>query len=81
MCYSPLTFPGFVANACCNPCCENSVTAQRVDSATDNAAGGCCICCCCNCGGNNSAVGGIQSCGCGNSAVGGIQNCGCGCRG
>ena len=90
-----LRFPNFVANACCNPCCETSVTAQRVDSASTNTCDcricivPCCGCCCHGCGN----VGGVtnDNCPCGNVGgitndnypcgnVGGITNDNCGCN-
>ena len=57
-----LRFPDFVANACCNPCCDTAVQAAVVSAASDTNP--CCNCCCC-CG----------CCGCGNA---GGANTGCG---
>jgi len=78
--YDHLRFPDFVANACCNPCCDRSVTAQRVESVTDNFPGSCCfIPCipCCLWGGCGNVGGASSDCGCGN--VGGASSdCGCG---
>lgn len=46
-----IVFPNFTRYACCNPCCDGSVSAQRVESDTDDNCGccGCCHCCCCHC--------------------------------
>lgn len=66
-----ISFPGFTRYACCNPCCDGSVSAERVEADTDNTCGCCCGCCCCRC------------CGCNNGNVGGASdnNFRCPCRG
>lgn len=65
------TFPNFTRYACCNPCCDGSVSAERVDSVTDNTCNCCNCCCCCRC------------CGCCGGNVGGTSdnNFRCPCRG
>ena len=73
-----ITFPGFTRYACCNPCCDGSVSAQRVDSDdTDHGCCHCCCpCCCCKCCCHHP-------CDCGN--VGGVNDDNnippCPCRG
>lgn len=82
-----LVFPNFVANACCNPCCDGSVSAQRVESVTNDACRqNCCFCIplcpCCGCGGWGN-VGGTSDNGCHHHCgnVGGTtdNDCNCGC--
>lgn len=75
--FSPdgIRFPDFTRYACCNPCCQGGVSAQRVESNDDDNCGcgcGCCCCCrCCHCG-----------CGCQNGNVGGTNTTPpCPCRG
>ncbi|MBQ9967680.1 MAG: hypothetical protein IJO88_03035 [Oscillospiraceae bacterium] len=61
-----ITFPDFVANSCCNPCCENAVAGQ--------STGGCgCGCGCGNVGGT--------SCGCNRCGCNSCSSCGCGSSG
>ena len=50
--FNTLTFPDFVANSCCNPCCSGSVLGT-----------GSCGCGCQNCGCNPCGCG-CNSCGC-----------------
>ncbi|MBQ7566106.1 MAG: hypothetical protein IJT18_03205 [Oscillospiraceae bacterium] len=74
-----ITFPAFVENACCNPCCEDTgVQAVRVDAAAENTCGCCCCCGCCggcgNCG-NCGNVAGASNCNC--RSVGGASTGGC----
>ena len=64
--FGGITFPNFVANACCNRCCEPGVVAQRVDSIADQTPN--CCCCCCGCCGCNGSVAGTSNCSCGNVA-------------
>jgi len=47
--YGGITFPNFTRYACCNPCCDGSVSAQRVESDNDSGCHCCCPCCCCHC--------------------------------
>ena len=70
-----LLFPNFVANACCNPCCDGSVSAQRVESVTNNPCGNCCFVClpCCPYACGN--VGGVTGCG---NVGGTTTGCSCG---
>jgi len=75
----PLRFPGFVENACCNPCCDKAVQAAVVSAASDTANPCCCGCCCCGCCGCGGNVGGANTnCGCGGNVGGANTNCGCG---
>ena len=60
-----ITFPGFTRYACCNPCCDGSVSAQRVEAETDDGCccGCCCPCCCrchCHCHDHCGNVGGVN---------------------
>lgn len=60
-------FPNFTRYACCNPCCDESVMAERVESIRDDDDNNCCRCCgccccchrCCGCC-NNGNVGGAS---------------------
>ncbi len=47
-----ITFPDFVSNSCCNPCCENAVAGQ--------STGGCG----CGCGNVGGTSCGCNRCGC-----------------
>ena len=87
-----IVFPNYTRYACCNPCCDGSVNAQRVDSITDNdnrCCGCCCCCCCCRgYGGNVGNVGGTSNHNCHHRCdddddnVGGVtDNTPCPCRG
>ena len=68
---SRMTFPDFVANACCNPCCRDNGVVAQVQAAQDTGCCRCCCCCnCCGCG-NCGNVGGASN-GCGN--VGGVSD-------
>ena len=76
-----LAFPNFVANACCNPCCDKAVVAQRVDSVQTENQCGCCNCCCgccCNCGCGKCCGGSVAGTSCGGT-VGGTNTGGVVC--
>lgn len=86
-----ITFPSFVGQSCCNPCCKSN---GSVSGASNSTSRKCCFCfdctacsggtvsgstpcsCGCKCSGTSTGCG-CSSCG----SVGGTSTgCGCGCR-
>lgn len=64
--FGGITFPSFVGQSCCNPCCQSSGSVGG--TTDDNSARCCCFCLNCEEASTQADTGGAQ------------QSCGCGCR-
>lgn len=76
-CYGSITFPNFVGQSCCNPCCPGG----SVGGTSDSAPHRCCFCfdCdMCTSNGSGSAVAGVSDSG--TNVVYGSSYTPCGCN-
>lgn len=78
--FGGITFPNFVGQSCCNPCCQSSGSVGGVTSENSKK---CCFCFDCeSCGsgstGGSGSSSGTTGCGCKRCAVTSGIGCNCG---
>ena len=79
-----ITFPSFVGQSCCNPCCKSN---GSVSGASNSTSRKCCFCFDCEaCPGMTAGAGSAGTCGCkcgaassGGTPSGCCKGCGCKC--